>query len=124
MGKKVLKIVRYIFMAVILFLAMYFAKKNYDNRISIVYSEHLDDIVATVDDTEITFRDLALYITYEERIVEEEAYIYNSKRTRQFWNLHTNHSFIQNQVKQAVLDMAIHDKLFYDLAIKENIAFT
>lgn len=124
MAKKLLKILRYIFMAAVVCVLIYIAKQNFDSRQSIVYTEHLDEIVATVDDIDISMRDLAMYIVYEERVVEEEALIYNRKRTRQFWNVHTNHSFVQSQVKQAVLDMAIHDMLFYDLAIKENIGFT
>lgn len=124
MGKKILKILRYAFMGAVFLALIFLAKKNYDGKISIVYTEHLDDVAATVDDIDIKMRDLALYITYREREVEQEAKIYNIRRTRQFWNLHTNHSFVQEQVKESVLEMAIHDALFYDLAVKENIGFT
>lgn len=85
------------------------------------YNEHLDDTVVTIDGEAVTFRDLAFYILFEERKVEEEAKIYNPDYTKDFWNLYTNETFIQSASKQAVIDMAIHDHLFYQLAVAEGM---
>ena len=51
------------------------------------YWEHLDDTAFTIDDEEVTFEDLAFYILFEERKVEEQARIYNKDYTKDYWNI-------------------------------------
>ena len=91
----------------------------HDGRSTISYQDHLSDVAVTVDGEAVTFEDLAFYILYEERIVEEEARIYNPDSTKDYWNIHTNDTFIQDEAKNAIIGMAIHDELLYELA-KEN----
>ncbi len=91
-----------------------------DGRGPLNYSEHLSDTAVTVDDQPVTFEDLAFYILYEERKVEEQAKIYNSDYTKDYWNLHTNDTFIQEEAKDVVMGMAVHDYLFYQLAVAEG----
>ncbi|MCR5416146.1 MAG: hypothetical protein K6E79_05060 [Pseudobutyrivibrio sp.] len=93
----------------------------HDSRGTIKYSEHLDDTAFTVDGYEVTFKDLAFYILYEERVVEEQARIYNPDSTKDYWNIHSNNSFIQMEAKDAVFGMAVHDYLFYQLAVAEGM---
>ena len=92
-----------------------------DGRGPLIYSEHLDDVAVTVDEKEVTFRDLAFYILYEERKVEEQARIYNPDYTKDYWNLHTNDTFIQEEAKDVVMGMAVHDYLFYQMAVAEGM---
>ena len=92
-----------------------------DGRGPLNYNEHLDDAAVTIDDEEVTFRDLAFYILLEERKVEEQAKVYNKDYTKDFWNLYTNETFIQSASKDVVIDMAIHDHLFYQLAVAEGM---
>ena len=92
-----------------------------DGRGPLNYNEHLDDVVVTIDGEDVTFRDLAFYILFEERKVEEQAKVYNADYTKDFWNLYTNETFIQSASKDVVIDMAIHDHLFYQLAKAEGM---
>lgn len=92
-----------------------------DGRGPLNYNEHLDDAAVTIDGEDVTFRDLAFYILFEERKVEEQAKVYNKDYTKDFWNLYTNETFIQSASKDAVIDMAIHDHLFYQLAVAEGM---
>lgn len=85
------------------------------------YWEHLDDTAFTIDDEEVTFEDLAFYILFEERKVEEQARIYNKDYTKDYWNIHTDDKFIQTEAKDAVLNMAVHDYLFYQMAVDEGM---
>lgn len=84
------------------------------------YNAHLSDTAVTIDSEEVTFQDLAFYILYEEGKIEEQAKIYNSDYTKDYWNLHTNDTFIQLEAKEVVMGMAIHDHLFYQLAVAEG----
>lgn len=92
-----------------------------DNRAKLDYQEHLEDTAVTVDSEEITFQDLAFYILYEEGKIEEQARIYNPDYTKDYWNLHTNDTFIQLEAKEVVLGMAVHDHLFYQMAVAEGM---
>lgn len=85
------------------------------------YTAHLNDTAVTVDDEDVTFEDLAFYILFEERKVEEQAKIYNSDYSKDYWNLHTNDTFIQLEAKDVVMGMAIHDHLFYQLAVEDGM---
>ena len=85
------------------------------------YSAHLEDTAVTVDGEAVTFQDLAFYILLEERKVEEQAKIYNPDYTKDYWNLHTNDTFIQEEAKDVVMGMAVHDHLFYQLAVEEGM---
>ena len=87
----------------------------------ISYNEHLEDTVVTIDGDAVTFEDLAFYILYEERKVEEQARIYNPDYTKDYWNIHTNDTFIQSEAKTVVINMAIHDHLLYKLAVEEGM---
>ncbi len=92
-----------------------------NNRAKLNYQEHLEDTAVTVDAEEITFQDLAFYILYEEGKIEEQARIYNPDYTKDYWNLHTNDTFIQLEAKEVVLGMAVHDHLFYQMAVAEGM---
>lgn len=92
-----------------------------DGRGPLIYCEHLDDVAVTVDEKDVTFKDLAFYILYEERKVEEQARIYNPDYTKDYWNLHTNDTFIQEEAKDVVMGMAVHDYLFYQMAVADGM---
>lgn len=100
----------------VIVIGMAFYKYAGGTRNQIMYDEHLDDVVATIDGEEIKFRDLAVYILYEERVVEEQARIYNPSSPKDYWNMHTDDKFIATEAKDAIIGMAIHDKLYYQLA--------
>ena len=85
------------------------------------YNAHLQDTAVTVDSEAVTFEDLAFYILFEERKVEEQARIYNHDYSKDYWNLHTNDTFIQSEAKEVVMGMAIHDHLLYQLAVNEGM---
>ena len=96
----------------------------YQSRQPMVYSEHLDDKVFTIDGEDLSLRDIAFYIIYEEYNVEKDAYIYNPKNTRDYWNVHTNGHFLSVLAKEAVQGMAIHDHIFYEEAVKNNMVLS
>lgn len=95
--------------------------REYESRQSLVFAEVLDEVVVIVDDCELTVQDMAFYIAYKENEIEATAHIYDSEDTDEYWNLYTNHTFLREEGKKAVMDMAIHDEIFYQLAVEEGI---
>ena len=87
-----------------------------------VFRDNLDLQIMTVDDTSFTLEDIAFYIAYEEMSVEKDAYVYNPDNTNQYWNVHTNGSFVKAAAKQSVIDMAVHDYIFYEGAIERGLS--
>lgn len=95
--------------------------REYERRQDFVFAEVVDEVVLTVDERELTLADIAFYIAYKEREIERLARIYNRENTDEYWNIHTNHTFLREEGKCAVIDMAVHDEIFYRMAVEEGI---
>ena len=85
------------------------------------YKDCLDDVIFTANGQEVQMKDLGFYILYEEREVESQAMVYNPDNTKDYWNLHVDGVFIQVQAKDTILNMAIHDQLFYQKAVENGL---
>lgn len=93
----------------------------YGSRKMLVFPENLDKTAVTVDGKELSLADIAFYIAYEETTIEAQAEIYSPENTNAYWNLHVDGQFVQVAGKQAAMDMAVHDQIFYELAIEEGL---
>ncbi len=98
--------------------------EGYLRRHRIDVLNNLDEPVATVNGETLVLRDLGFYILFQEHKVEEHAKVYNEKRTKDFWNIHTNGFFLQSQTKDAAIQMAIHDRIFYRRAQEAGVVLT
>ena len=118
---------RYKITIVLLVLTIVMGVVAYNTRIGredIVYKESLDMVVATVEGTEITLRDFAVYVAHQEVQVQEQAIIYDPEDTRKYWNVHTDGTYISHAARNEAMSMAIHDALFYQLSLNFDITFT
>lgn len=87
----------------------------------LTYSNATDEVAAVVDGNELTLKDMAFYVVYEEQLVERDAFIYDPENTGRYWNLHTNGVYVRIEAKATAMDMAIHDAIFYEMAMKEGV---
>lgn len=85
------------------------------------YGDCLQETAFVANGQERKMCDLGFYILYQEREVEKQAQIYNPKNTKDYWNLHVDGVFIQAQAKENIINMAIHDELYYQKAVEKNI---
>lgn len=95
--------------------------REYESRRELTFTETLDETVVTVDGCDLTMRDMAFYIAYKEGEMEEMAHVYEPEDTDEYWNLYTNHTFVREEGKKATMDMAVHDEIFYRLAVEEGM---
>lgn len=116
------KIIRYIIVGAVCALFLACGLWSWENSRDLEYEECLDEIIFTANGQEVQMKDLGFYILYQEREVENQAKIYNPNNTKDYWNLHVDGVFIQVQAKDTILNMAIHDNLFYQKAVEENLA--
>lgn len=98
----------------------------YTNKMKeiLVYKDVLDETAVTVDSKVLLVRDMAFYVAYEERTVEDQAEIYNDEDTNAYWNLHINGEFMKVTARKAAMNMAVHDEIFYEMAQAEGISLS
>lgn len=87
----------------------------------IIYVEHLDERAVTIDGKERRFRDLAFYLAYQEMTIEEQARAYDLKQAGKYWNMHANGIFIRVEARDMAVKMAVHDEIFYRMALERQI---
>ena len=97
---------------------------QWNARKKLVFAESLTEVAVTVDGSELTLSDMAFYIAYQENKIEETARIYNMEDTGEYWALHGGQMFLREEAKQTTIDMAIHDEIFYQMALVEGIELT
>lgn len=98
--------------------------KDSESRQPIEVAKNLEKVVVTVDNESLTLRDMTFYIAYQEKEVQDEAILYNPKNPKRYWNTHTNGYFIRTLAKEAVINMVVHDTLFYRLAVENELTLT
>lgn len=96
--------------------------RTIETRQDLVYARSLSKVAVTIDDKELTLSDVAFYVAYQEKTVQQDAVIYDPEKPHKYWNAHTNGEFVRVVAEQAIVDMAVHDEIFYQLAIAEGIA--
>lgn len=94
------------------------------NREYLFYPEALDMVLATVGEESITLREFALYVAHQEMEVQEQANIYDPEDTRKYWNIHTNGAYISHIARDEAMAMAIHDELFYQIAMELQLTLS
>lgn len=105
------------FILIILFcVTLYWSREKGKERDPLVYRDSLDLVAAEINGTSLTLRNLAFYVAYEETQVEEQAQIYDSKDPGKYWNIRTQNGFTRVSARKAVMQMALHDELFYQMA--------
>jgi hypothetical protein len=91
---------------------------------SLVYKESLDEVAVVVGDSQLTLRDMAFYVAYEESEVEETAELYDSENPENYWNARVEGGFVRVLARNAAMQMAIHDEIFYRMALAEELELT
>lgn len=112
--------ITFILAAALVCLVVYSGRQG-DKRRKIVYSQSLDLVAARINGEALTLRDLAFYVAYEENQVEQQALAYNCEDTSLYWNTRTDHTYIRIAARNAAIQMALHDELFYQMAQQEEI---
>lgn len=110
-----------VILVLILVVLIAFSTQSAKKKENLVFNQSLDKAALSVDDKDLSLSDIAFYVAYEEKTIQEQAIVYNPDHPNQYWNLHTDGQFIKVSAKQAVIDMAVHDEIFYEIAAAEGI---
>lgn len=107
---------------VLLFATAFASYKQQLNRKDLVYAESLDKVALRVDGNELNLRDMAVYVAYQEKTVQQDALLYDNEKPSKYWNAYTNKHFVRKVAENAVKEMAVHDEIFYQMAVVEGLA--
>ena len=69
-------------------------------------------------------RDFAVYVAHQEAAVQDQALAYDEEDTRKYWNIRTDMGFIGQVARNEAMSMAIHDMLFYQLFLEQELKLT
>ncbi|MCR5145500.1 MAG: hypothetical protein K6B67_09430 [Lachnospiraceae bacterium] len=97
---------------------------QWNNRQPLSYADNLQENAYTLNGEEVLMSDLAFYIIYEERVVEEDALMYNPENTGDYWNAHIDGQFIRLAAKETVMGMSVHTTFFCQKAKEEGMTLT
>ena len=86
--------------------------------------EHLQDTVIDVDGQPITLKDMAFWILDTETSVQEQALQYDFDEPEKYWRARVNSRFVNQMVKDGIVDTVIHDEVFYRMAIRDGVSLT
>lgn len=84
------------------------------------YAESLDLTVVRVNGTPLTLRQVAYYVAYEEMEVEKQALVFDEDDPGKYWNIHVDGVFVRVAARNAAIQMAVHDEIFYQMAMAEG----
>lgn len=104
---------------ILAFVTIYYSREQGKKRDALVYPDSLELVAAEINGEKLTLKDLAFYVAYEEAQVEEQALVYDSDNPGKYWNVRTKNGFIRRSARNTVMQMALHDELFYQMAEDE-----
>lgn len=107
---------------VLLFATAFAAHKQQLDRKDLIYAKSLDKVAMRVDGNELKLRDMAVYVVYQEKTVQQDAIVYDNEKPQKYWNAYTNKHFVRKVAENAVKEMAAHDEIFYQMAVEEGLA--
>lgn len=97
------------------------ARQDRLRKQDLIYADSLEVVAVTVDEVELTLRDIAVYVAYQEKTVQKDAVIYDYEKPHKYWNTYTNQYFVRSLAEKSVCNMAVHDEIFYQMALEEGL---
>lgn len=93
-----------------------------------VYQESLDEVVLSVDEREITLRELSYYVYVVETEIDKQARLYNPEDPLDYWNTYFNSGvkggYISEMAKDAVLGSCVCDLIYEGMANEQGYQLT
>lgn len=93
-----------------------------------VYEKHLDDIVITVDDRQVSLRELGYYVYHVESQIDKQARVYNPDDPLDYWNTYFNSGveggYISEMARDTVLETCVCDLIYEQMARQQGYELT
>lgn len=119
----------YILIAVMaIILAAGFLSVWYKQNHKFLYQDHLTETIMKVDEKEISVTELGYYIYTVEKLVDEQARLYNPENPYQYWNTHfsagLDSMFVSDMAEEKVYSACICDYIYESMALEAGYELT
>lgn len=101
-----------------------FSPRASARRDKLDYASSLGEVAAVVNGEELTLRELAFYVAYEEAQVHEQAVAYNPDNPAEYWNVRIDKLLVRAAARNAAIKMAVHDVIFSQMGEADGVALT
>jgi hypothetical protein len=92
------------------------------------YSDHLDEVVITVDETGITLREFGYYIFQVESFVQKQALLYDPENPGHWWNTHfsagLDSQFVCDLAKKTAINSCVAEEIYYREALNLGLVLS
>ncbi|MBR0093030.1 MAG: hypothetical protein IJP92_15175 [Lachnospiraceae bacterium] len=113
--------------AAILLIAGFMIWRRFDHP-PFVYTEHLEDVIVTVDAESVTLRDFGCYVYETEGYVQRQALIYDEEEPVNYWNMHLSagmdSTFMFDYAMKTALGTLVCDLVYAGAADAEGITLS
>lgn len=105
-------------------IGMFFLITNKLQSGTFTYSKHLDEIILTVEESEISLKEISYYILVAETNYNEAALAYDSDNPEALWNLNLNPDMswklFSDVTKDEIMEACKRDNIYYQEALKQG----
>ena len=124
--RKLKKEVVAVIIALVVILAVMVTVLVLKNRNKFVYSEQLDSVVISIDDTNICLKEFTYYVMKVEEAGQERALMYDENDPLAYWNLYMHDvddtsGYVTDIAKKSAVDYCIRDNIFAKEAYKAGV---
>ncbi len=110
--------------AFIILLLVFYTIHDMQQKEKLIYAESLEETVAEINGVSLSLKDLAFYVAYEEQEINKQAEVYDAQNPKRYWQLRINGHFVKVMALDTAMQMALHDELFYQMAMEDEIELT
>ena len=92
------------------------------------YKDHLDEVIISVDNSDLTLREFGYYIYMIEDTVQDQAHLYDPKNPLRWWNTHfsagLDSQYVSEYARKSAVNTCLSHEIYYKEALAEGIDLT
>ena len=89
------------------------------------YKDHLDEVIISVDNSELTLREFGYYIYMVEDMVQDQAKVYDPDNPLHWWNTHfsagPDSQYVSEYAKKTAVNTYLSHEIYYKEALAEGL---
>jgi hypothetical protein len=92
------------------------------------YKDHLDEVIISVDNSDLTLREFGYYIYMIEDTVQDQAHLYDAQNPLRWWNTHfsagPDSQYVSEYARKSAVNTCLSHEIYYKEALAEGIDLT
>ena len=92
------------------------------------YKDHLDEVIISVGNSDLTLREFGYYIYMIEDTVQDQAHLYDPQNPLRWWNTHfsagPDSQYVSEYARKSAVNTCLSHEIYYKEALAEGIDLT